>query len=323
GRYSTGEYGSPVIAIEHASIVANNHPGFRAEIICIDKDQEKLDYLLRLPSVMNRHKNIELHVFQGTFESRVRGIFEKLNIPERTPAFCFIDPFGFGESPYELIRPLVRNDSTELVINFWCGFMNRFKEHPNPQIPERIKGMVGSNNLDRVINSGNPISELCDVYQETLSQIGKFTLRFMMLNEKNQPDNALFFCGNNTRGFQKIKEAMWKIDPVNGCGFSALNEVTASTQDLFGFVNEPDSHQLGIMLMEEFRGQKITVEELEKWTVEKTETYHGKHLRKELERLYSQDNPAQRKINYFDPKQTGRKRSRGHWPVRLVIEFIG
>lgn len=177
--------------------------------------------------------------------------------------------------------------------------------------------MVGNNNLDQVINSDDPISELCGIYQENLSQLGKFTLRFMMRDKTNVRDNALLFCGNNKKGFEKIKEAMWKMDPIHGCGFSAFHEGTGHFHNSFDFINEPDTHSLGVKLMEEFDGKTdILVSTLNQWVIENTETFLPKHLKTELDNLLERN-----RVTYSDPEPTGRKRRKRSWPDRIKVSF--
>ncbi len=317
GEYEDGEIGSPVIAIRHANAMAARYPPFSAVIICIDEDERKLTHLKSLKDVGEPHPNVRVEITSGTFESQVIGIFDRYDVPEIWPTFSFVDPFGFGESPYEILVPLVRNKSSELFINFMCGFMNRFKEHPDPDITEQIQRMVGTANLNRVVRATDPIGELCEVYREGLLKIGKFALRFMMRDERNVRDNAFFFCGNHARGFEKIKQAMWKVDPIHGNMFSAYKYYQADAGQRKLFPDQAYTEPLREAILKKYSGHnRVLVYDLNKWTIEQTETFLPTHLKTELENLLDK-----RKITYADPQPTGRKRAKGQWPERLLISF--
>jgi three-Cys-motif partner protein len=153
-----------------------------------------------------------MKILQGEFASKVEEIVTYLSEHPDSPTFSFIDPFGFGQSPLEKIKQLMHNEHSELFINFMCGFMNRFKEHENPDITNKIKAMMGVADLRAFIDAEDSIDAFCFSFEAQLRRIGRYTLKFMMRDEKHIRDNAFFFCGRNSRGFQKIKEAMWKVD---------------------------------------------------------------------------------------------------------------
>lgn len=84
----------------------------------------------------------------------------------------------------------MHNQSSEIFVNFMCGFMNRFKEHENEEITEKIKSMVGENDLSQIINADDSIDAFCLAFENNLKSIGRYSLKFMMRDEKHIRDNA-------------------------------------------------------------------------------------------------------------------------------------
>lgn len=124
GEYSTGEQGSPVIAAQLASSTAQKYPGFRAALIFVDEDQNAVDHLINIKAIKNQHPNVSIDIKVGRFAEQVESITAELRRNPQSPTFSFIDPFGFGNSPADQLRLLMHNERSELMINFWCGYMN-------------------------------------------------------------------------------------------------------------------------------------------------------------------------------------------------------
>lgn len=316
GQYSSGEDGSPVIATRLANSTAQKFPDFQATLIFVDSDSKAVEHLHSLTAIKGHHSNIHIDVKQGAFDDEVAGIVSDLESSPDSPVFSFIDPFGFSHSPFEKLRLLMSNRRSEIFINFMCGFMNRFKEHSDEQITQNIKDMVGASDLTEIIESNDSIEAICLAFEENLRSIGSFTLKFMMRDENNIRDNAFFFCGKHPRGFEKIKQAMWKVDPVHGNSFSAHHAGNGIQPDMFG--TGPQTHPLSSLIAEEFAGRSnVTVEEIFTWVIEKTETFLPTHARVELEFLLERQ--VITKIE--DPNGSNRKRAKNAWPKRLILDF--
>ena len=286
GEYLTGEDGSPVIAARLASSTAQKYDGFKATLIFIDKDPKVIEHLKTLDAIKKQHSNVTIDIKEGDFANEIDNILRTLKQNPNSPTFSFIDPFVFGQSPLEKIERLMHNKSSEIFVNFWCGYMNRFKEHQNEEIKSQIKNMVGKDDLNDIINSVDRIEAFCLAFEKNLKAIGPYTLKFVMRDEQNIRDNAFFFCGRNPKGFEKIKQAMWKIDPEHGNSFSAHRELTKDDTQAVLFTMGPQTYALSSMLLEKFGGREnVSVEEVFKWVVEETDTFLESHGRIELEKL--------------------------------------
>ena len=195
--------------------------------------------------------------------------------------------------------------------------MNRFKEHKDTQVVDRIKAMIGEDDLNSILVSQNHIDAFCSVFERNLKELGSYTLKFMMRDDKNIRDNAFFFCGRHPKGFEKIKEAMWNVDPVHGNAFSTHKEMKDSIHATL-FDAGAQTQPLSKMLLEQFRERNnVSVEEIFKWVIEKTDVFLPKHARVELEKLYQQGDI----ISIIDPQN--RQRRKNAWPERLLLTFRG
>ena len=318
GEYLGGEEGSPVIAARLASSTAQSFQDFRATLIFIDNDKNKLEHLKALDTIKNQHPNVTIDIKEGEFADEIVNIIEALRENPKSPTFSFIDPFGFGHSPLNKLKLLMHNQSSEIFVNFMCGFMNRFKEHENEDITAKIKDMVGEDDLDKIIASKEPIDNFCIAFENNLKSVGRFTLKFMMRDEKNIRDNAFFFCGRKPKGFEKIKQTMWKIDPEHGNSFSAHREITRDKLQSNLFEIGAQTHHLSKMLIDNFHGQQnVSVEEIFRWVIEETDTFLSSHARTELEALLEKGLIT----SITDPSGSTRKRRKNDWPKRLLLSF--
>ena len=318
GAYTSGEQGSPVIAARMASSTAQKYPGFKAKLIFVDEDPDAIEHLNSIKAIRKQHPSVSIDIKVGKFSDQIKSIVSELKQNPQCPTFSFIDPFGFGSSPFDKLRRLMHNDHSELMINFMCGYMNRFKEHPDASVTDKIRNMVGQDDLQAIISSSDSIDAICDAFEKNLHSVGRYILKFMMRDEGNTRDNAFFFCGRQSRGFEKIKEAMWKVDPIHGNSFSAHRVNSDNPLQERLFQDEPDTHQLSKLIAEKFGNREnVAVKEIFDWVVKETETFLKPHARTELENLYEHGFITR----VLDPQPRNRKRAKKHWPERLLLTF--
>ena len=317
GKYLTGEDGSPVLAARLANETANRYPGFWASLIFVDKDERALAHLKSLDDIKRPQANVRIKMLHGEFAAKVDEIVEYLQKQPGSPTFSFIDPFGFGQSPFGRFRRLMHNEHSELFINLMCGFMNRFKEHQNPDVTAKIKAIIDTDDLTPIIEASDSIDAVCTAFETQLKKVGRYTLKFMMRDENNIRDNAFFFCGRNPKGFEKIKEAMWKIDPENGNSFSSHRQARQQAAQPGLFEKAVQTHRLSQLLLDKFGGRKnVPVSEIFQWVIDETDVFLPRHARRELENLFGRG-----KLSFSDPDNSSRKRRAGSWPERLLVTF--
>lgn len=310
GRYSTGEDGSPVVALKHAIATIQRFPRFTAQLVFIDENQQAIEHLKSLGITRASHRNVEIEFINARFADALPIIHHRFPFAPKVPMFSFIDPFGFSDTPFASVRSLMPNQHSELFVNLMGGWANRFCDHPH--VGSHVDEQLGGNFRERIRTSSDGVEEVMRIYEEQLGTLASFVRRFQMRDDTNVRDNALIFCGKHARGYEKMKEAMWKLDPLQGNSFSVYRASRSQgIHDLFG--GEPFTAPLRNEIVKAFgKVKNVTVAELMKCVVERTD-YLPKHLRTELDNLERSG-----EISFRDPLSTAPRRG---WPERLLISF--
>ncbi len=110
GRYSGGEPGSPVIALQ----ALLNHPYFEQPragrevvFIFIEQDAERKESLQQEIDSIPRPAWVKAEVREGQFVDHMTEILDAVEADKKklAPTFAFIDPFGFKGLPMTLVSP--------------------------------------------------------------------------------------------------------------------------------------------------------------------------------------------------------------------------
>jgi three-Cys-motif partner protein len=314
GEYSTGEDGSPIVALKQAKNVCADQTAFRPILVFSDNDPAALENLTAAVDRTRKHEHIQLFIEPGGFDKAHQRISELRRSRPKCPIFSFVDPFGIKDIPLSTILDLLGFESSECFINLMSGWSNRFIDHPDERVAAHVQNLLGGNFTREVLTSKDRIGTIIDIYRRQLSSRAKYVRAFKLYDEGNVLDNALIFAGNNVLGFIRMKEAMWKLDPVFGNSFSAhaYNKDHHFVGDLFG--NEPQTGLLGRQLKEKLTElAEATCCDLRAWVNSETD-FLEKHLGIELTRGYERG-----WLDYRDPEN--RTKRRNDWPERIVVRL--
>jgi len=317
GMYTTGEDGSPIVALKQAEKASVGFPNFRPEFIFIDNDEKHLDNLKGLEEFKRLSSKFRVHTFNGDFLEVIDEALGRVSINQNTPLFSFVDPFNVKVIPFASIGKLMKyNERSELFVNFFGGTANRCYNHPVRSTAEQVAHVLGKV-IDIPDGEEDRLKVIFDAYQGQLGTLAPFVRKFQFRDETNVRDNALYFVCNHKLGLQRMKEAMWKIDPINGQNFSEHRQATTgSALDLFS--EQPNVGPLKKLLLIKFpKETKVKMSNIDSWVESETE-YLTKHLRKTgglMETLYNEG-----KIKYFDKEE--KKKAKNNWPQRLLIDFL-
>jgi three-Cys-motif partner protein len=310
GTYAGGEDGSPLIALNAALQHRDRIPmRTRLLFLFIEKDRERAEHLrglidgMRLPR--NFHTKIVSTEFEEGFRTYLLDFYAKDGKP-LPPTFAFIDPFGWSQTPFELVKTILSFPSCEVLINFMYEEVNRFVSHPDH--PATFDRLFGTDRWRRVLGIHDKIARkelLHDLYVNQLrEQAGaRYVRSFEMRNDKEVTDYFLFFATNNRKGIQKMKEAMWKVDQSGEFRFS---DATNPAQ-LQLFSPQPDFASLERAIRARFASRDVTVDEIEVFVLAETpfrETHFKRNILAELERrslIAAIDAPATRRRGSFPP----------------------
>ena len=255
GRYTGGEPGSPLVAVEVIEALDTKIVG-KPELVFIDNDSTRIDNLeLELKSKISNRYTLDIICgdFRSKFPKLLASIVESY-IPT-PPLFTFIDPFGFSGIPFDLVKRILNYDRSEAFILLNTNALKRFLEHPEGQIRVHIRETFGTSDVFAIAASGgNRLLALRELYQEQLSGCARFVRYFEMLDGNGANIYNLFFATNSPRGFEKMKEAMWAVDHTGTFRFSDRTDPGQMV------LMEPDpSRDLAVAIKEQFAGQTRTL----------------------------------------------------------------
>ncbi|MBS0204660.1 MAG: three-Cys-motif partner protein TcmP [Planctomycetes bacterium] len=226
GEYDRGEIGSPQIAIQSALAhvqSGNLLPNVEINFIFVESKPEFARNLAEKLSQLQVPSHFKVKVIQGEFADVVGSILDDIQARggALAPTFAFVDPFGFSGIPFELMQRILSHRKCEVYINIMVEFINRFLQHPDEDVVAHFPRTFGTDEvLEIPLQAGDRVRAILELYKRQLSLPAKYVGRFDMHGRKDQHTYSLFFASNHPRGFQKMKEAHWKVDKANGGKFS-------------------------------------------------------------------------------------------------------
>lgn len=314
GEYSNGELGSPIIALETAiAAVKGNRlkPNTEILFLFIEKDKERCEHLESLLADKMLTHSIKYSVECGKFDETLKSVLDQIEIQKGSlaPTFAFIDPFGISDTPFSIIERIMKFKRCEVLITFMSGFINRFRDHPNAV--NHIDELFGTKNwrhglLENLENRGE---EVVKFYQERLSSVAKYVRSFDMKNGSNQTIYRLIFGTNSIQDLRKMKESMWKVD---GQGTFTFSDRTDPFQTVL-FELKPNYNDLKKLLIDQFRGKTVTIEEINEFIITET-AYLDSKIKTEILKPMEYVNPSEIRVES--------KRKRGTFPSGTIITFV-
>jgi three-Cys-motif partner protein len=222
GRYTNGEEGSPLIALD----VAQNHrkaSGGEIVFMFIEERPDRFEHLRLELEKKTIPSHFKIMLEPGKFHETIGNMLNSLETESGTlaPTFAFIDPFGFSGIPFELIERLLKCKRCEVFITFMVDAINRFLEHPEEKVTQHIVDAFGGKEaIDIAKAGGDRIVNLRELYQSKIKKAAEYVRYFEMRDQQNRTQYYLFFATNSDMGQLKMKEAMWKVDPDGEFRFS-------------------------------------------------------------------------------------------------------
>jgi three-Cys-motif partner protein len=314
GEYMNGEEGSPVIAIKTA---VDHILNLKMEILFlfIEKHNDRFDHLNGILSRMEIPDNFNYRVLCDRFDAIINHELDNLDAQNEytVPFFTFIDPFGYKDTPFSIVKRIMSYRSSEILITFMSGFVNRFKNEE--QFQEDISLLYGDTNWNYELSNNNHKSTekaIIAGYLKRLSSVATHVRSFEMKNKFNQPIYHLVFATNSYDGLKKMKESMWSVDKSGQFSYS---DTTDPHQSVL-FEQEPDFSALKRMIVDEFNGREAQIQDIEKYVVINT-PYRESHYKRILKEMEKANPPALEVIKCKPDRKKGTYND-----PRMVLRFI-
>ncbi len=315
GRYKGGEEGSPIIALNAA--LGQKQP-ITTEVIFefIELEKPRAEHLESEVDQLQLPDNFKVEIVPERFDDRLGGILDMLDEQKATmaPAFAFIDPFGFAQTPFSVVQRLMENPKCEVLINFPYESTNRFLGHQDH--PDTFDGLFGTPDWRAALDIDVPAERrrfLHDLFLRQLKEAAgiKYVRSFQMSDKGNRTEYFLFFGSNHLTGLRVMKDAMWNVDPSGQFQFS---DFTNPNQPVL-FDPDPDFESLKNLILEHFADRDSTVEEIREFVLAETPFKASHYKRHVLKALEDEDPPG------LEIVKSPRKRH-GTYPDGTVIRFL-
>lgn len=328
GRYESGDPGSPLLAIEialhHSRLpVLLQRPDFEMVFVFLEMDEAtwqnlkaELKQFVAANPVPSKLRILE--PIHGEFSKSMKETLDLLDEQRKSlaPAFVFVDPFGPVGFPFETIRRLMVNRSCEVFIRFNHSRLTTFISRPN--MKSRIDELYGCDEWlqARELRGREREVFLIELYESQLKGPGgiRFVQPFRTVDLRGRI--AYFvFATNSSRGFEEMKDAMWKVDPFGMFEWRARKKVPEEQLSFADRIAESECVSLlSSELLGRFTSSRQGVVNLEEF-VRCQPVYLARHLRAALKELESADNI----LNVT--RTSGMPRKRGTFPTDSVVEF--
>jgi three-Cys-motif partner protein len=273
GIYTGGEPGSPVIALE----TLIHDPSLRLKardlrFLFVEQDERRVAHLREQLAIAARpvaledldRYGIDLAVEAGDYDPTLIEVLSKHDAWGR-PMLVVLDTFGGGVK-LDIVRRIANNPSSEVIITFEPHHFARFPtSHHGDAVfgdPEwrRVADLPSEAKAEWVVNK----------YRDVLHEAGfPFVLTFELVGG-NGHSLFLAFGTTHVRGLQKMKEAMWEVDPIQGVQY---RDPADPDQQLLDIQIEPHTEPLRRELLQYLRdapGHTASVGDLRRFALYQT-----------------------------------------------------
>ena len=213
GRYVNGEDGSPIYALKTAQKIFNKHYSKLKEkefvFFFIESKKEHFESLEYEINQLELPENFKIIKQFGEFADIMEVLFSFLDDigNNLAPTFAFIDPFGTKGVPFSVVKKIMSYNKCEVFFNHMYSGVIRSKH-----VSDHTE-LYGTENWKQCVDYPEKLTEL---YSSQLHNVANvtYTRSFNIRNSKNAPVFDLIYATNNFVGLSKMKEAMWKADPL-------------------------------------------------------------------------------------------------------------
>jgi three-Cys-motif partner protein len=316
GRYSGGQPGSPLVMLDaYLGHAYSTKLPYLATVgltyIFIEQDADRINHLEGELARIARPANVNVYPIQGSFDEEMPKLLDGIPTDKGlVPTFAFIDPFGYTEHDLQLSSRILGFPRCEVLIYMPFPFIARFVDEP--AIAAALTKLYGDESWRAAQGKATlpeRIRALHDAFVAALHKSAKYVRSFEIVGNGGSTGYHLFFATGHPLGLEKMKEAMWKVDPVGGATFADSTQ----TGQLVLFEEQPDLSSLAHDLRGHFGGREFAIEQAELFTLEETAFCPSLHLKQVLREIEKADG--------LSARHPAKARKRNTYPARTFIRF--
>lgn len=281
GRYTGGERGSPLIALD----VIRSHPALsrlgEVNLLFVEADEDRCAYLQQEiePYRSRLPERIKFEAKHGKFDETLTTLLDDIEGAKRglVPCLMMVDPFGVSDTPLSVIRRFLQHGQSETLVTFMVDFIDRFDE--GKEFPPHLDALFGTEEWREAAaleKKDDRREYLFELYRRQLKAAGATQVVRFDLWDGGRLVYALFHASKHCRACDRMKESIWKADPSGEFSFRA------SRKGQLGLLLGPSFDALVDALVARFVGKgPIRMSEILDFVAsDETDYYTGK-LRKE------------------------------------------
>lgn len=232
GIYEDGKVGSPILAFEAIKMnrewcAKNQKQPTPITLNINDLDKSKVEAVERFLSSQPEQINTKLRFNNLPAKDFLLQIQGEVNAgTQGVRNLIFIDPYGYKEIKADVIKNLLVNKATEIILFLPASFIYRFagvaqvesevKQYEH--LRELISGFFKSDHPIQRNEVRSPL-EFIQSLKEAMSYEGLYHTASHFIQRDKGNFFALFFMTSNLKGLEKFLETKWEVDPVKGQGY--------------------------------------------------------------------------------------------------------
>lgn len=306
GVYEDGRIGSPLVLIDGAIDLIDqlnklNRPAASISIVLIEQNKKNFDALIE--NIDKRHNieikdsnydglyfktlclidypTIKLKIYNTDFQDFLTILLNSIEKNNTLiPSFCFVDPFGFSNTPFELFQRYLQNEKSELLFNFMFEEINRFiKSDKNINLIKTYQDLFGIRDIGELRNAiGDTKAKerkqiVIDFYSRKLlsDTQAKYVLNFEF-KKKGKPKMFLIYATKNINGLKVMKDVMWEVDDTGAYLFDDSIDANQIKFDFSGLgLRDEMRLKLASLIHSCFSGRKeVSMQELQEFILTQT-----------------------------------------------------
>jgi three-Cys-motif partner protein len=297
GEYKQGEEGSPIFALDrllhHEARSRMNLRRDRVTLIFIEGDRARYEHLMALlvsrfgplrelpVTVLVKHGRAELDTLPLLSQSGAWG----------SPVLTVFDSWGNVSVPWNHVRAIAENPSSEIVVTFGPNWFSRRESEEPENLDEVFGGPQHWSASDSKLQASDRWRFWLETYRAAVLRAGfAYCLPFQVVPRTGQPLDLVFGTSHH-RAVEAFKDAMWNVDRSDGMRFSdprttvAKQSAMAATQPtLFEDPNAPDAELLGFVADCLETGSR-SLEEVRDFLLRETARWLPKHAKEAVRYL--------------------------------------
>jgi three-Cys-motif partner protein len=302
GEYSDGSLGSPILALHRANRSDVLATSAVIHLVYVEKDPKRYAHLVEMLAAETVPSPFRVSTNKGPCEDVLLPELDRLCV-WGGPVFANFDGFGV-DTPHQLVERVGKAKAPEVLVTFQAQWFTRFANQEEVEAGDRV---FGDQLWRAVADISTPAEKkrfLVDEYRSRLTKWGfPLHLTFELVDEKGH-ELLLVFGTGNSRGMEKMKDAMWRVDPVTGSRFRDPRDPNQMQLDLSEA--DPNLSLLGQQILRELESGPKSMEDLQNFALLET-VYKKVHAKEAVDVL-----EADRKV------QCDRAKAFSNFIVRLA-----